>query len=312
MSQRNGTAGPRAMRFIVHADDCGLAPRISEDIFTCLAHGPLNSVSVIMGGSDATACLQRLALMPQVRVCLHLNILEGRCSAPIRQVRPLVTEQGVFRYGLGAMLARLAAGNKALLSAIRTELEAQIDAFTTGFPHVAERGGLHLDGHLHIHCIPALRQTMAELMREHAPRYVRLPSEPAHLAPLPIMPLLTGCARRTLLAHWSKGFACLLDRAGIDHNQYLCGLVSGGNLTAARAAASLAAMARQGHPSPLVEIMCHPGGANAGDAICLRHSDFYQSAARQAEKSMLLDGSLARVLTQYGTVRAFAANTRAR
>ena len=170
MTRHASPEGQATMRFIVHADDCGLTSQISEDIFDCLAHGPLNSVSVIMGGTHTAASLQRLAYMPQVRTCLHLNILEGRCTAPVPLVRALVSEGGIFRYGLGQMLALLAAGTttskKNLLSAIRTELEAQADAFAAAFPVMASRGGLHLDGHLHIHSIPALRQTMAEFMRE--------------------------------------------------------------------------------------------------------------------------------------------------
>ena len=319
MPRHAAPEGQATMRFIVHADDCGLTRQISEDIFDCLAHGPLNSVSVIMGGTHAAASLQRLAHMPQVRTCLHLNILEGRCTAPVPQVRALVNEDGIFRYGLGQMLALLAAGTatskKNLLSAIRTELEAQADAFATALPSMNLRGGLHLDGHLHIHSIPALRQTMAEFMRERRPAYVRLPNEPAHLPPLPCLPLAVGCARRALLAHWSKGLETLLDSAGIAHNSYLCGLVSGGNLTAARAAASLAAIARQQAHTPLVEIMCHPGGistankapdAGENSAAPVRHNGFYTSPARQAEKTMLLDTSLSQVLARYGTVQTFS------
>ena len=319
MSRHTAPASHATMRFIVHADDCGLTREISEDIFDCLAHGPLNSVSVIMGGTHTAASLQRLAHMPHVRTCLHLNILEGRCTAPIAQVRALVSEAGIFRYGLGQMLAKLAAGTatskKNLLSAIRTELEAQTDAFAAGFPQLYSRGGLHLDGHLHIHSIPALGQTMAEFMRERRPAYVRLPKEPAHMPPLPLLPLVVGCARRALLAHWSQGLEALLDRAGIAHNNYLCGLVSGGNLTAVRAAASLTAIARQQLSAPLVEIMCHPGGIStanntadgaASSATSVRHNLFYTSPARRAEKTMLLDNSLSQVLARYGTVQAFS------
>ena len=154
---------------------------------------------------------------------------------------------------------------------------------------------------------------MADFMRERRPAYVRLPNEPAHLAPLPCLPLLVGLARRSLLAHWSQGLATMLDKAGIAHNGYLCGLVSGGNLTAARAAASLAAIQRQRQPGALVEIMCHPGGSSTANAAgqadnsaaCVRHNNFYTSPARGAEKTMLLDNSLAQVLACYGSVQTF-------
>lgn len=310
MHQQSDAKELPSMRVIVHADDCGLTRQISEDIFTCLAQGPLSSVSVIMGGSYVAQSLQQLAAMPNVRVCLHLNLLEGRCTAPISQVRPLVDAQGIFRYGLGQMLYQLATGagtrKKALLSAVRNEFEAQIDAFASGFPQLRQRGGLHLDGHLHVHTIPALRGIMRDLMREHPPAYVRLPREPIHLPPLPLTQLLVGCARRALLAHWSKEFTVLLDQAGIAHNSFLCGLVSGGNLTAARAEASLAAIQRQKERAPLVEIMCHPGGGHDASDACVRHSGFYQSSARLTEKTMLLDGSLSAVLARYGYLQTFA------
>ena len=310
MSQQSDAEKQSSMRFIVHADDCGLTRQISQDIFACLAHGPLNSVSVIMGGSHTTQSLNQLAAMPNVRVCLHLNILEGRCTAPVSQVRPLVDADGNFQYGLGQMLYNLATGagtrKKALLSAIRNEFEAQIDAFASGFSPLRQRGGLHLDGHLHVHTIPALHGIMRDLMREHPPAYVRLPREPAHLPPLPLTQMFVGCLRRALLAHWSKGFAVLLDQADIAHNRFLCGLVSGGSLTAARAEASLAAIQRQKERAPLVEIMSHPGGGYAASDACVRHNVFYQSSARLAEKTMLLDGSLNAVLARYGSLQRFA------
>ena len=310
MRQQSDAEKLPSMRFIVHADDCGLTRQISQDIFACLAQGPLNSVSVIMGGSDAAQSLQQLATMPNVRVCLHLNILEGRCTAPVSQVRPLVDADGIFRYGLGQMLCNLATGSgpskKALLSAIRNEFEAQIDAFASGFSPLRQRGGLHLDGHLHVHTIPALRGIMRDLMREHPPAYVRLPRKPAHLPPLPLTQMFVGCMRRALLAHWSKGFAALLDQTGVAHNSFLCGLVSGGNLTAARAEASLAAIQRQKERTPLVEIMSHPGGGHDASDACMRHRGFYQSHARLAEKTMLLDSSLSAVLARYGSLQTFA------
>ena len=156
---------------------------------------------------------------------------------------------------------------------------------------------------------------MAEFMRERRPAYVRLPKEPAHMPPLPLLPLLVGNARRALLAQWSQGLKTLLDRAGIAHNNFLCGLTSGGNLTAARAAASLTAIARQQLSSPLVEIMCHPGGISTAtktpDAAQnstppVRHNNFYTSPARRAEKTMLLDNSLRQVMARYGTIQTFS------
>ena len=61
--------------------------------------------------------------------------------------------------------------------------------------------------------------------------------------------------------------------------------------------------------------MCHPGGISiAGKAddgaenstAPVRHSSFYTSPARLAEKNMLLDASLSQVLARYGAVQTFS------
>ena len=298
------------MRFIVHADDCGLTQQISKDIFSCLASGPLNSVSVLMGGSQTRESLEKLSGMPETRVCLHLNLLEGRCCAPISQARPLVDEAGIFKHGLGQLLGMLALGSatrkRTLLTAIQNEFEAQIDAFTIAFPHLPRQGGLHLDGHLHVHVIPALRGILRDILRERAPAYVRLPQEPWHLPPLPFTPLAIGCARRALLSHWARSAAPLLDQTGTAHNDVLCGLVSGGNMTPARVEASLKVIRRH-RPDALVEIMCHPGGMQPeANEPHVRHAAFYHSPARLAEKNMLLNGGLSKILAEYGAIVSFA------
>lgn len=297
------------LRCIVHADDYGLTRQITEDILECLVGGCLQSVSVVMGGAYAQECLQAVEAMPEVRVCLHLNVLEGRCVAPIQEVRPLVTPEGFFRMGLGDFLWKLAVGrnSKKLISAVRTEFEAQIDAFTKACPPSVAARGLHLDGHLHVHVIPALRNMMREIFQAHPPVYVRLPQEPPHLPPLAPVQLLTGEARRWLLSRWSRGFAPLLDELGIAHNNWLCGLVSGGRLNAERVSASLESIARADNRAQLVEIMCHPGGMSSGqNSAGVRHAGFYASPDRQREKSMLLDGSLARVLAGFGCNAPFS------
>jgi Uncharacterized protein conserved in bacteria len=101
MRQQSDAEKLPSMRFIVHADDCGLTRQISQDIFACLAQGPLNSVSVIMGGSGAAQSLQQLAAMPSVRVCLHLNILKGAARRPFHKCARWLMQMASFGTGLG-------------------------------------------------------------------------------------------------------------------------------------------------------------------------------------------------------------------
>jgi predicted glycoside hydrolase/deacetylase ChbG (UPF0249 family) len=396
------------MRVILHADDCGLSRGISEDILRCLKRGPLASTTLMTGGEYAAEAADALNAMPGVRTALHLNLLEGRSTAPPASVAPLVNANGFFRHSPGGLCAALSLSpprrKKALLSAIRTEFSAQADWFlarlrpagrdappqnreagsrATGEecrrglsprpgklaadatedeslqrspPPVSGHGDplrpgatgeealqnspggsgrrasvrrpLLLDGHLHIHALPLLKDAAYGFIREYRPEYVRLPSEPRHLPPAPPRLLLAGGLRRELLAVWATSLCGFLDAEGIGHNRFLSGVFAGGRLTLPRLRASLEAVRRamtgpeirpgrsgedhgeHGSPSGfgdgILEIMCHPGGLGSGETGAMvrpAFRAFYLSPARAAEKAMLLSPELPALLAAMGFVQ---------
>jgi predicted glycoside hydrolase/deacetylase ChbG (UPF0249 family) len=121
------------VRVILHADDCGLGRGISEDILLCLKRGPLNSTTLMTGGDYAAEAAAALNAVSGIRVSLHLNLLEGRPTAPPASVAPLVDGNGFFRYSLGELCAILhllpPRRKRSLLSAARTEFSAQAEWF---------------------------------------------------------------------------------------------------------------------------------------------------------------------------------------
>jgi predicted glycoside hydrolase/deacetylase ChbG (UPF0249 family) len=121
------------VRVILHADDCGLGRGISEDILLCLKRGPLNSTTLLAGGDYAAEAAAALNAVPGIRVSLHLNLLEGRPTAPPASVAPLVDGNGFFRYSFGELCLALHLSpprrKRALLSAARTEFSAQAEWF---------------------------------------------------------------------------------------------------------------------------------------------------------------------------------------
>jgi predicted glycoside hydrolase/deacetylase ChbG (UPF0249 family) len=336
------------VRVILHADDCGLGRGISEDILFCLERGPLNSTTLMAGGDYAAEAADALNAVPGIRVSLHLNLLEGRPAAPPASVAPLVDGNGFFRYGPGALYAALRLlpprRKRALLSAIRTEFSAQADWFLSRIrpaggdasPRHADaavhatgeqsalpdRSGqgraapprplLRLDGHLHVHALPLLKDVLRAFIREYRPEYVRLPLEPRHLPPAPPRLLLAGGLRRELLAFWAASLRGLLDAEGIGHNRFLSGVFAGGGLTLPRLRASLAAVRRAAGQDGrgILEIMCHPGRLGpdeTGAAVKPAFRDFYLSPARAAEKAVLLSPELPALLAEMGFVPAQAA-----
>ncbi|MDR2605358.1 MAG: ChbG/HpnK family deacetylase [Desulfovibrio sp.] len=315
------------MRVILHADDCGLGRGISEDILLCLKRGPLNSTTLMTGGDYAAEAAAALNAVPGIRVSLHLNLLEGRPTAPPAAVAPLVDENGFFRYSLGALCTALhllpPRRKRALLSAVRTEFSAQADWLLSRIrpagsgqkPAASQRPPLRLDGHLHVHALPMLKSVMRAFIREYRPEYVRLPLEPRHLPPAPLRLLLAGGLRRELLAVWAASLSGLLDAEGIRYNRFLSGVFAGGNLTLPRLRASLAAVRRAAGQDArgILEIMCHPGGLGpdeTGAAVKPAFRAFYLSPARAAEKAMLLSPDLPALLADRGFVPEKAAEDR--
>jgi predicted glycoside hydrolase/deacetylase ChbG (UPF0249 family) len=301
------------VRAILHADDCGLSRGISEDILLCLKRGPLASTTLMTGGEYAEEAAAALNAMPGVRVSLHLNLLEGRPTAPPASVAPLLDGNGFFRYTLGALYAALhllpPRRKKALLSAVRTEFSAQADFFLSR----CRPGGpvprpLCLDGHLHIHALPLLKDVLREFIREYRPLYVRLPLEPRHLPSLPPRLVPACLLRRELLACWAASLRGLLDAESTAHNSFLCGVVSGGCLTPTRLRASLEAVRRTAEPEDkggITEIMCHPGGLGPDEkaaSVKPAFRAFYLSPARAAEKAMFLSPELPALLSESGFI----------
>ncbi|MDR0828268.1 MAG: ChbG/HpnK family deacetylase [Desulfovibrio sp.] len=295
------------MRIIINADDCGLTRGISGNILHCLDHGPLNSTTVMTGGYYAAETLTALSARPGILVGLHLNILEGRPTAPAALVAPLLDGRGFFRPSLGVLYLRLhnlvPRARKALLSAMRTEFSAQIDFFRAHYRPLGASPALRLDGHLHIHAIPALGELMRELIREHRPVYVRLPYEPFHFSPLPPGSALVAELRRDCLAWWSIFLRRLLKEEGVAHNRFLAGVVSGGDLNLPRLRASLQAIKRRVRDEDVVEVMCHPGGYRADEEDANSPLAFparYLSPKRSQEKEMLLSPDLPLLLAEFG------------
>jgi predicted glycoside hydrolase/deacetylase ChbG (UPF0249 family) len=313
------------VRVVLHADDCGLGRGISEDILFCLKSGPLNSTTLMTGGEYAAEAASALNAVPGIRVSLHLNLLEGRPTAPPASVAPLVDGNGFFRYGLGELCVSLhllpPRRKKALLSAVRTEFSAQADWFLSRVRLGREPANslpppLRLDGHLHVHAVPLLQDVLRAVIREYRPEYVRLPLEPRHLPPAPLRLLLAGGLRREVLAVWAVSLRRLLDAEGIGYNRFLSGVFAGGCLTLPRLRASLAAVRRETgrDAGGILEIMCHPGGLGPDEtcaAVKPSFRAFYLSPARAAEKAMLLSPELPALLADMGFVPEKVAERRA-
>ena len=87
----------------IHADDFGITPGQAKAILSlsssCGGSGALNSVSIFANSPafyEAASLAQPYVRHGVLRVCLHLNLVEGPSVADPKRIPLLVNERGMF------------------------------------------------------------------------------------------------------------------------------------------------------------------------------------------------------------------------
>lgn len=163
---------------LFHADDYGITLKQARSLLSlscaCGGSGPLNSFSAFANSpcfEEAAALVAPYVVkwsLPKTGVDVdqgsnvtpagvffgvHLNIVEGPCSAPASELPLLVDERGMFKMGFLEILKdSLGAMRYELQAEITYEFTAQIERFLRVFPE--QRSVLQLDSHQHTHTIP--------------------------------------------------------------------------------------------------------------------------------------------------------------
>ena len=166
-----------------HADDYGLFPEQSRRILRCREEGVLNAVSIFPNSPDLQRCLEQLdPVARELRLTIHLNLMEGRSLCPPEQLPLLVDGEGVFRVSFSSLLlAPLTGKYGQYRQQLKRELSAQIHAL---LPYLQAQGApLRLDGHAHWHMVPVVFDALMDVIREEKlpVEYIRMPAEPVGL-----------------------------------------------------------------------------------------------------------------------------------
>lgn len=300
------------MRCLPLADDCGVSPSNTQSIMHCIDSGALRGTSILASG-DAVALAavmlaERMRDNPRLKAGVHLNLLEGRCTAQPSSVPMLADRKGRFLHSLPVLCLRLARlspkGKQAMLAQITLEWQAQIDLVTGLLREQTPAKDVipYLDGHQHVHAIPALRPALIRILEANSVLHVRVPEEPRYTMPASASLFVVGTLRRELLSAWGRSLRPFLSRAGVRCPDFFLGAFCSGSMTSERLKAGLAKVhSLAGKANPLVEIMTHPGGYVPDEA---RPDDdgfarFYAAPEREQEKQMLLSREYRDMLARF-------------
>lgn len=161
------------MKLIVTADDVGLHEGMNAGAARAHLEGIVTSCSVVANGAALADAVARLADCPRMSVGAHLALVEERPVSDPRAISSLVDAEGRFFRNFKVFAARYALG-RIRIEEVERELRAQIEKL------IGEGLTLtHLNGHQHLHALPAIFGVVRSLAEEYGIGYVRIPCEAA-------------------------------------------------------------------------------------------------------------------------------------
>ncbi|MBE7212982.1 MAG: hopanoid biosynthesis-associated protein HpnK [Gluconacetobacter diazotrophicus] len=274
--------GPAGRRVLFSADDFGLSEAVNEGIERAHREGVLSTASLMVAGAAAADAVRRARRLPDLRVGLHLVVIEGPAVSPPAAIPRLLDGTGAFpsdqlRLGIDYFFRPV------VRQQLRREIAAQFDAFrATGL--VLD----HANAHKHMHLHPTVGAMLISEGLRHGLPAVRIPAEPS--APLAEPEPFGARALRS----WTVLLRSQARRAGLRTNDHCFGLRWTGRMTADRVRALLPRL-----PPGFSELYFHPAAAR--DPILDRLMPDY---AHEAELAALSDPALPALLSTAGALPA--------
>lgn len=268
-------------RVIVSADDFGLSEGVNEAVEQAARTGLLTTASLMIAGPAAVDAVRRARLLPQLRVGLHLVVIEGPAVDPAPGLTDAYGQFPSNQLRLGI--------NYFFRPNVRRRLAAEIRAQFAAFAATGLRLD-HANAHKHMHLHPTVGRLMLEIGAEYGLPALRIPAEP------PATMLACGVAPSLgdrLLYTGTRLLRAQARHAGIKTNDQAFGIAWSGHMTSDRIIHLADHL-----PPGLSEIYFHP--ANRRDAQLARLMPGYE---HEAELATLLNPAVRAALDGAGAIR---------
>ena len=272
------------------ADDYGISKSSNTRIEECLKNGVLNKISVLPN-SDALDFKRRL-LGENVKLSLHLNLIEGYPLSKKEDVSLIVSDKGFFKYSFIGLFFLSIFGNRSLLEKqLYNEIKMQIDFWKK---EMGEETPILVDSHQHTHMIPLVFKTLMRVIKEEnvEVEYIRIPAEP--ILPYIKSPSLYFKFRPIgLIKQWLLKFLKFVNRKELKKanikSALFMGIMFSGQLTEDKINKLLPYYKKQNEN---IEIAFHPGYLESRESLIdgfrQNFKKFYYSKWRRIEYDTLL------------------------
>jgi predicted glycoside hydrolase/deacetylase ChbG (UPF0249 family) len=229
-------------RLIVNADDFGLTGGVTRGILDALAAGVVRSTSAMLCLEETAAQLRQSRSVLADRVGVHLQLMDGVPCSGPEAVPSLVCADGKFP-------TSPTAARGISLSEVRREWHAQVERLMS-----LDFKPTHIDAHNHVHMTPGILEIYCEIALYYG------------------LPARSGTPRVAATLR-GRGVACA-DRCEVGGYD--------GEITTEAFLDKVARAFDECGDSGVVELMCHPGYADAA----LAEKSFYV-AERERELEVL-------------------------
>ena len=272
------------------ADDYGISTSSNTRIEECLKNGVLNKISILPNGNVSD--FSELIFEENVKLSLHLNLIEGSHLSKKDDVSLLVTRNGFFKYSFVGLFFLSVFGNRNLLEKqIYNEIKAQIDFWKN---KMGENTPVLIDSHQHTHMIPLVFKTLMRVIKDENVdvEYIRIPDEPI-LPYIKSLSLYLKYSPVGLAKQWLLKFLNFINRKEFKKSNIksaaFMGILFSGQLSEDKINKLLPHYMNQ---NKNIEIVFHPGYLERGESLidgCQPSFEkFYYSKWRRVEFNTLI------------------------
>ena len=285
-------------KIIVHADDIGVSRKGAEKILEACDAKILSSVSIMPNGPAFEYSVQQLKKRPNLRLSVHLNLLEGKPVSAAGDVGCLVDENGRFYHSFQGLWMKYGLSHSSdrstLKQQVKKEMRAQIQKV---IEHLGNDTAVNIDSHNHYHIIPFVFEALLELSEKFDIKYVRIPEEKFfwYLADWRSASryMSANVIKHHLLNTLSRGYKRRLNQLRISYPEYFIGVLFSGHMSRKVVEAAVRSLHRAPKKDGIVEILFHPGRAESREIkewVSKRSfNDYYCSPSRDNEFNELID-----------------------
>ena len=272
----------------ISADDYGLCNEMSAHIQKGIDAGVLDKVSVFPNFDKVD--LLNIVNKKNIRISLHLNLVEGKCMANADEINLIADKNGDFKHTFCGLFKLNLLHTKKLEAQAYKEIKSQVLYWKSILPKDAP---FLIDGHQHTHMIPAVFRALNKVIEDEDIKiaYMRIPAEPI-LPYLKTPSLYFTYKPVNIIKQWLLKFLWSLNRREAKKynipTSHFCGILFSGKMDEKRVNKILPKYIDYARKDGRdIEVLFHPGYMNNGNDFSgsenIVFKNFYLSKNRKTE-----------------------------